>query len=39
MSIDKWMDAETVVHIYNGIYSAINKEHIWVSPDEVEFGL
>ena len=36
MSIDKWMDKEAVVHIYNGILLSHKKEHIWVSSKEVD---
>ena len=36
MSIDRWMDKEVVAHIYNGILLSHKKEHIWVSPDEVD---
>ena len=35
MPIDKWMDKELVVHIHNGILLSHEKEHIWVSSDEV----
>ena len=30
------MDTEIMVHIYNGILLNYKKEHIWVSPKEVE---
>ena len=30
------MDKEAVVHIYNGIVLSHKKEHIWVSPNEVD---
>ena len=36
MSIDRWMDKEAVVHIYNGILLSHKKEHIYVSSDEVD---
>ena len=36
MSIDTWMDKEAGVHIYSGILLSHKKEHIWVSPDEVD---
>ena len=36
MHIDKWMDTEIVVHIYNGILLSYKKEYIWVSPNEVD---
>ena len=36
MSIDRWMDTEIVVHIYNGMLLSFKKEHIWVSPNEVD---
>ena len=36
MSIDQWMDTETVVHIYNGILLSYKKECIQVSPNEVD---
>ena len=36
MSIDRWMDKKGVVHIYNGILLSYKKEHIWVSPNEVD---
>ena len=35
MSIDRWMDKETVVHVYNGILLSHKKEEIWVSSTEV----
>ena len=31
MSIDRWIDKEAVVCIYNGILLSHKKEHIWVS--------
>jgi len=34
--IDRWMDKEAVVHIYNGILLSHKKEHIWVSSNEVD---
>ena len=34
MSIDRWMDKEAVVHIYNGI-SLSHKRNTWVLPNEV----
>ena len=36
MSIDRWMNKEAVVHIYNGILLGHKKEHIWVSANEVD---
>ena len=30
------MDTEIVVHIYNGILLSYKKEHIWVSPKELD---
>ena len=36
MSINRWMDKETVEHIYNGILLNHKKEHIWVSSNEVD---
>ena len=36
MSIDRWMDKEVVVHIYNEILLSHEKEHIWVSSNEVD---
>ena len=36
MSIDRWMDKEAMVHIYSGILLSHKKEHIWVSPNEVD---
>ena len=36
MSIDKWMDKEAVVHIYNGILLSHKMECIWVSSNEVD---
>ena len=36
MSINRWMDKEAVVHIYNGILLSHKKEHIWVSSNEVD---
>ena len=35
-SIDRWMDKEAVVYIHNGILLSHKKEHIWVSPKEVD---
>ena len=34
--IDPWMDIEIVLHIYDGILLSYKKEHIWVSPNEVD---
>ena len=34
MSIDRWMDKEAVVHIYNGILLS-HKRNTWVLPNEV----
>ena len=36
MSINRWMDKEAVVHIYNVIVLSHKKEHIWVSSKEVD---
>ena len=36
MSINRWMDKEVMVHIYDGILLSHKKEHIWVSSDEVD---
>ena len=36
MSIERWMDKEVVVHIYNGILLSHKKECIWVSSDEMD---
>ena len=35
MSIDRWMDKEAMVCIYNGILLSHKKEYIWVSANEV----
>ena len=32
---DRWVDKEVVVHIHNGILLGYEKEHIWVSSDEI----
>ena len=38
MSIDGWIDKETVVHLHlhNGILLSHKKEHICVCPNEVD---
>ena len=36
MSINRWMDKEAVICIYNGILLSHKKEHIWVSSDELD---
>ena len=36
MSIVKQMDKKAVVHIHNGILFNYEKEHIWVSSNEVD---
>ena len=36
MSINRWMDKEAVVHIYNGIVFSHKKEHIWIHSNEVD---
>ena len=36
MSINRWMDEEVVVHVYNGILLGHKKERIWVSWTEVD---
>ena len=36
MSTDRWMDEEIVVYIHNGILLSHEKEHIWVSSNEVD---
>ena len=35
MYINRWVDKETVVHIYNGMLLSHKNEHIWVRSDEV----
>ena len=34
--MNRWMDKEAVVHIYNGILLSHEKECIWVSSNEVD---
>ena len=36
MFTDRWLGTEIVVHIYNGILLSYKKEHIWVSPKELD---
>ena len=36
MSINRWMDKEAVVRIYNGILLSHEKEHISVSSNKVD---
>ena len=36
MSINRWMDKEAVICIYNGILLNRKKECIWVSANEVD---
>ena len=36
VSINRWMDKEAVVHIYNGILLRYKKECIWVSSGEMD---
>ena len=36
MPTDRGMDKEIVAHIHSGILLSHKKEHIWVSPDEVD---
>ena len=36
MLIDRWVDKEDEVHIYNGILLSHKKEWIWVGFDEVD---
>ena len=36
MSIGRWMDKETVVHIHNGILLSYKKEYIWVCSNEMD---
>ena len=36
MSTDRWMDKEIVLCVYNGILPSYKKEHIWVSPNELD---
>ena len=36
MFIDRWMDKEDMVHIYNGILLSHKKEWMWVSCSEVD---
>ena len=34
MLIDRWMDKEAVVYMYNGLLLSYKKEHIWGSSNE-----
>ena len=36
MSIDRWIDKEVVVHVYNGVLLSHKKEHIWISSNDVD---
>ena len=36
MAISRRMEKEAVVHIHNGILLSYKKEHIWLSPNEVD---
>ena len=36
MPIDRWMDKEVVVYMHNGILLSHEKEHNWVSSNEVD---
>ena len=36
MSINRWMDKEAMVHIYNGILFSQKKECVWVSSNVVD---
>ena len=36
MSIDRWMEREAVVHIYNGIFLSHKKDFTWISSKEVD---
>ena len=36
MSIDRWMDKEAVVNIFNGILLSHKKGHIWLSSNKVK---
>ena len=36
MSIDRWMDKEAVVYMYNEILLNHKKESIWVSSNDVD---
>ena len=36
MSIDRWMDKDVVIHLYNGILLSHKKEWIWVSYSELD---
>ena len=36
MSIDRWMDKEAVVNIFNGISLSHKKGHIWLSSNKVK---
>ena len=36
MSIGRWTDKKAVVHINNGILLSYEKEHIWLSSNEVD---
>ena len=35
MSVIRWLDKETMVHIYSGVLLSHKKEHIWVTSNEV----
>jgi len=36
MSINRWMNKEAVVHIYDGILLSHKKERIWICSNEVD---
>ena len=36
MSINRWMDKEIVIFVYNGILLSYKKECIWVSSNKVD---
>ena len=36
MSMDRWMNKEVVVHIYNRLLFSYKKKHIWVSSSDVD---
>ena len=35
-STDRWTDKEAAAHIYNRILLSQKKEHVWVSPSEMD---
>ena len=36
MSIDRWKDKETVVHVYSKILLSHKNKHIWIHSNEVD---